>query len=104
MTRINKSMKALIKRVVVGLLGGTITVIGVVALVTPGPGWLIIFAGLGILATEFAWAAIVLERAKKSASRAANRARLKKEHRDILLAVLFSLSLIALVVWYTSIR
>jgi uncharacterized protein (TIGR02611 family) len=26
----------------------------------PGPGWLIIFGGLGILATEYAWAARLL--------------------------------------------
>lgn len=30
--------------------------IGVIAIPYPGPGWLIVFAGLAILATEFAWA------------------------------------------------
>ncbi len=33
---------------------------GVVLLPLPGPGWLIIFAGLGLLATEYTWAARLL--------------------------------------------
>ena len=31
-------------------------VIGIVMIPYPGPGWLVVFAGLGILATEFTWA------------------------------------------------
>jgi len=64
-------MSPIVKRVLVGFVGGLITLIGVVALVAPGPGWLIIFTGLGILASEFAWAARVLTSAKGVASRAA---------------------------------
>ena len=97
-------MKSIFKRIVVGIIGGLVTIVGVVALVAPGPGWLIIFAGLGILATEFAWAAYVLEHAKKNVSKAADRVRLKKEHRDILLAIIFTTSLIILVVWYAYLR
>ncbi len=29
---------------------------GIVMIPYPGPGWLVVFAGLGILATEFRWA------------------------------------------------
>jgi uncharacterized protein (TIGR02611 family) len=43
-------------RVGVALTGTVVIIVGVVLLVVPGPGWLVIFAGLGILATEFAWA------------------------------------------------
>ena len=46
-------MSPIIKRIVVGLVGGVVTIIGVVALIAPGSGWLIIFAGLGIGGTEF---------------------------------------------------
>ena len=46
----------LIWRIFIGVLGGTITVLGAIALVAPGPGVLILLAGLGILASEFAWA------------------------------------------------
>ena len=53
----------------VAVLGVAVLVIGVVLLPLPGPGWLIIFAGLGILASEFDWAARLLRfaRAKVSA-------------------------------------
>jgi uncharacterized protein (TIGR02611 family) len=97
-------MKSLLKRVAVGIVGGLVTVIGVIALVAPGPGWLIIFAGLGILATEFAWAAYVLEHAKRNVSKAADRVRLKKEHRDILLAIIFGSLILILLIWYAYLR
>ena len=40
-------------KVVVTLVGGAVTATGVLLLVLPGPGWLLIFLGLGILGTEF---------------------------------------------------
>ena len=46
-----------IYRVVVGLVGGAITIGGLLAIPLPGPGWLVVFLGLAILATEFVWAA-----------------------------------------------
>lgn len=61
-------------RVGVAVLGGTITALGAVFLITPGPGWLIIFAGLGILASEFAWAERALIKTKMVALRAAQKA------------------------------
>lgn len=61
-------------RVGVAVLGGTITVLGAIFLVTPGPGWLVIFAGLGILASEFAWAERALIKTKMVALQAAQRA------------------------------
>lgn len=61
-------------RILVGVIGGLVTVIGAIALVAPGPGWLIIFAGLGILATEFAWADKALMKTKMLAIKTAQRA------------------------------
>ena len=52
-------------RVVVGLVGVTIIVLGIVLLPLPGPGWLIIFAGLFVLSTEFAWADRLLDFARR---------------------------------------
>jgi uncharacterized protein (TIGR02611 family) len=97
-------MKTMLKRIVVGVVGGVVTVIGVVALVTPGPGWLIIFAGLGILATEFAWAAMFLESAKKSAKEAASKAKFKGLNREISLAIFFALLLAILLIWHAYFR
>lgn len=43
-------------RITAGVLGTAIVVIGIIALPAPGPGWAIIFLGLGVLAAEFHWA------------------------------------------------
>jgi len=97
-------MSPIVKRVLVGFFGGLITLIGVVALVAPGPGWLIIFTGLGILASEFAWAARVLTTAKGVASRAADAAKIQKKHRLLIFAGLSLASLLFLVIWYEYLR
>jgi hypothetical protein len=36
-------------------------------LVTPGPGWLAIAGGIGLLATEFVWARRIRERVERAA-------------------------------------
>ena len=41
-----------------------IIALGIVLLPLPGPGWLIIFAGLFVLSTEFEWAERLLEFAR----------------------------------------
>ncbi|GAA3862676.1 TIGR02611 family protein [Saccharothrix violaceirubra] len=52
-------------RIGVGVIGGLVLVAGVLMIPYPGPGWLVVFAGLAILATEFAWAGRVLKFAKR---------------------------------------
>jgi uncharacterized protein (TIGR02611 family) len=44
------------RRVVVAVVGSTVVLVGIILLVTPGPAFIVIPAGLGILAMEFAWA------------------------------------------------
>jgi uncharacterized protein (TIGR02611 family) len=44
------------RRVGVTVAGAAVIAIGIVLLPLPGPGWLVIFAGLGILGTEYEWA------------------------------------------------
>jgi len=46
-----------------------LTAIGIVLLPLPGPGWVIIFGGLGILATEYTWAARLLTWVRRFVSR-----------------------------------
>lgn len=46
----------LVWRIAVTVIGAAVIAVGIVLLPLPGPGWLIIFAGLGILATEYTWA------------------------------------------------
>jgi uncharacterized protein (TIGR02611 family) len=47
-------------KIAIALIGFVIVVVGIVLLPLPGPGWLIIFAGLGVWATEFDWASRLL--------------------------------------------
>jgi uncharacterized protein (TIGR02611 family) len=42
------------------LVGLAVVIAGVVMLVLPGPGWLTIFAGMAVWATEFVWAQLVM--------------------------------------------
>lgn len=50
------------------LVGGVLLVLlGTALLVLPGPGWVTIFAGLALLATEFAWAGRLLAWARRRA-------------------------------------
>lgn len=53
------------KKVLIGFLGGLVTLIGLVLIPYPGPGWLIVFGGLAILATEFVFAAKLLAYARQ---------------------------------------
>lgn len=55
------------KRIVVFVIGATVVLIGIALLVLPGPGLLVILAGLAILGAEFAWARSVLKKLKSSA-------------------------------------
>ena len=45
-----------VKRIIVAVVGGTVLALGVALIVLPGPAFLVIPAGLAILAIEFAWA------------------------------------------------
>jgi uncharacterized protein (TIGR02611 family) len=44
----------------IAVSGGVIVVAGILLIPLPGPGWLIVFAGLAVLSTEFAWAGRLL--------------------------------------------
>lgn len=57
------------RKVAIAVVGGTVLLFGVVALVTPVlPGAIAIPVGLAILATEFVWARVLLRRIKQRAS------------------------------------
>ncbi|SDR06091.1 TIGR02611 family protein [Thermostaphylospora chromogena] len=47
---------AMTLKVVVGVIGTVMVVGGLIMVPFPGPGWLVVFAGLAVLATEFRWA------------------------------------------------
>lgn len=56
------------KRIAVTVVGFAVLAAGLVMMVTPGPGIVVILLGLAILATEWAWAERALDRAKQTGS------------------------------------
>lgn len=57
------------KRIVVAVVGGTVTLIGIALIVLPGPAFVIIPIGLSILATQFVWAKRFLKNARQMTTR-----------------------------------
>ncbi|MFM7860983.1 MAG: PGPGW domain-containing protein [Candidatus Nanopelagicaceae bacterium] len=66
-----------VRWIMVATVGATLVVLGIAFLVLPGPGIPLIIAGLAILATEFTWAEIWLNRTKHHVSKAVKRVRKK---------------------------
>ena len=58
------------KRIAVSIAGFTVLALGVVMLVLPGPGLVLILVGLGILSSEYVWAQRLLRKAKEKAEQA----------------------------------
>ncbi|MEU0841787.1 TIGR02611 family protein [Streptomyces sp. NPDC005962] len=56
------------------IVGLAVVVAGIIMLPLPGPGWLVIFGGMAIWATEFVWAQLVLRWTKRKVTEAAQRA------------------------------
>lgn len=52
------------KKVFIGIVGGLVALIGLILVPYPGPGWLVVFAGLAILSTEFEFASRALDFAR----------------------------------------
>lgn len=56
---------ALTLKIVIGVIGAIMVVGGLIMVPFPGPGWLVVFAGLAVLSTEFHWAHRLLEFGKR---------------------------------------
>ncbi|MFC4506980.1 MULTISPECIES: TIGR02611 family protein [Streptomyces] len=56
------------------VIGLAVVGAGIVMLPLPGPGWVVIFGGMAIWATEFVWAQLVLRWTKRKVTEAAQRA------------------------------
>ena len=63
------------RKAIVIVAGGALVVGGVAMLVLPGPGLLVIIAGLAVLAKEFVWAERALHSMKRKAAQGANTAK-----------------------------
>jgi uncharacterized protein (TIGR02611 family) len=70
------------KRIAVTIAGGAVVLVGIAMLVLPGPGIVVIIAGLAILATEYVWAERLLRMAKERAMQAKDKVLRKKANSD----------------------
>jgi tellurite resistance protein TerC len=64
------------RRIVIGVVGGTIVLIGIALIVLPGPAFIVIPAGLAVLSIEFAWARRFLHKVREGISRSSRSRRL----------------------------
>ena len=62
-------------RLIVAVIGSTLLVIGIAMIVLPGPAIVVIPLALGILATEFAWARLLLHRVRERIQSSVNKRR-----------------------------
>jgi len=69
------------KRIGVTLLGFLLLLAGGIMMITPGPGTVAIIAGLAILATEYTWAEIMLDKVKTKAKQAGDAVRNRRRRR-----------------------
>ncbi|WP_432191754.1 TIGR02611 family protein [Streptomyces sp. bgisy027] len=56
------------------IIGLAIVGAGIIMLPLPGPGWVVIFGGMAVWATEFVWAQLVLRWTKRKVTEAAQKA------------------------------
>lgn len=87
-------------QVAVFLMGLAVVAAGVLLLPLPGPGWVVIFAGMAVWATEFVWAQLVLRWTKRKVTEAAHRAMDPRVRRRNLTLTAIGLVVVAAVVGY----
>ncbi|MFF9351065.1 TIGR02611 family protein [Streptomyces sp. NPDC014734] len=80
------------------MVGLAVVVAGIIMLPLPGPGWLVIFAGMAIWATEFVWAQLVLRWTRRKVTEAAQRALDPKVRRRNVILTVIGLVIIAVLV------
>jgi uncharacterized protein (TIGR02611 family) len=92
-------------RLVVFMVGTAVIGAGLAGLILPAlPGWVLIFIGLGLLATEFAWAERLLDRVKDRVAVATDAAlNPAKRRRLIVLTVVVVALVAAFSTWYLAI-
>jgi tellurite resistance protein TerC len=60
----NKPYK-MVRKIVIGIVGVSVLCVGAAMIFLPGPAIVVIPVGLAILATEFAWAKVLLDKLKE---------------------------------------
>jgi uncharacterized protein (TIGR02611 family) len=70
------------RRMAITVAGFVVVFVGLILVPLPGPGWLIVFAGLAILATEYVWARRLLGFAKTKVGQARDAVLRKNQAAD----------------------
>lgn len=70
------------RKIAVAIIGFTVVIIGIALLVLPGPAFIVIPAGLAILALEFAWARRWLKTIKARAADALSSVKNRNKQRN----------------------
>jgi uncharacterized protein (TIGR02611 family) len=83
MNKTTKMTYRLARQIAILVVGGSVLLIGIVMIVTPGPAIVVIPLGLAILGGEFAWAKIWLKKIREeiSAQNAKRQGRRAEHHR-----------------------
>ena len=92
---------SLLWRIFIGVVGGLVTVIGSALLFAPGPGLLVLLAGLGILATEFAWASRAIRQTKNIAENFSEKIGIPLWVKYLIAALVTLASLLAVAIYYS---
>ncbi len=80
-TRLGLDSRPRLRKFLVGFVGISVLLVGILMVVLPGPAVIIIPIGFAILATEFAWAGRVWRRGKLVVERVRESAPVKKVAR-----------------------
>jgi uncharacterized protein (TIGR02611 family) len=84
-------------QVLIFIIGLAVVVLGIIMLPLPGPGWVVIFGGMAIWATEFVWAQLVLRWTKRKVTEAAQRALDPKVRRRNIILTSVGLVIVAVI-------
>ncbi|MEV0643443.1 TIGR02611 family protein [Streptomyces sp. NPDC050619] len=85
-------------QVAIFIIGLAVVVVGIIMLPLPGPGWVVIFGGMAIWATEFVWAQLVLRWSKRKVTEAAQRALDPKVRRRNIILTSIGLVIVGVIV------
>ncbi|MFI0983257.1 TIGR02611 family protein [Streptomyces sp. NPDC021093] len=80
------------------VVGLAVVIAGIIMLPLPGPGWVVIFGGMAIWATEFVWAQLVMRWTKRKLTEAAQKALDPKVRRRNIILTTIGLVIIAVLV------
>ena len=70
------------RRIAIAIVGGSVLLLGIIMIVAPGPAFVVIPAGLGILSLEFVWARRWLKKVKEKTESAMNAVRGRNGDKD----------------------